>query len=115
MWLCSREFPRAALVDGNATFTDASENEKVLCIVELNPLEQIISNGEKDGYKWNEPVQTVDAMENSPTDIKSVMVGQNLSRRILMQAQINRNFDSHTNQIPTAKAGRINKRILSKQ
>jgi hypothetical protein len=54
-------------------------------------------------------------MENSPTDIKSVMVGENLSRRILMQAQINRNFGSHTDQIPTAKASRVNERVLSKQ
>jgi hypothetical protein len=47
MWLCSGEPPGAALVDGNATFTDASENVKVLCIVELNPLEKTVSNGEK--------------------------------------------------------------------
>ena len=38
MWLCSIEDPGDAMIDGNATFADASENEKVLCIAVLNPL-----------------------------------------------------------------------------
>lgn len=54
-------------------------------------------------------------MKHTPTNIKSIRIGRNFSRRILMQAQINRNLDSHSNQIPTTEAYWVNQRILSKQ
>lgn len=37
------EIPEDVIVNGKATLTDASENENVLCIVELNPLSQKVS------------------------------------------------------------------------